>query len=370
MEMAATMKSDDSALGAVIARGLASGNPAGECPALESVAELVDGSLTGAERDRLLGHLAICDNCRELFLASAELAKDRPAVDQQASGTRRNYIFPSALAAAAVLIIALTLQLRPLGSDKGMVAEKAEPALPRVALSEKSAVDPPPSEGEVRIAKSTGAPVAAGRKTAVAREASTPDGKSLARLLVQNGDPGQLAFLATLQDKNFGFAGKGDAKSLAFRIGVNLMSLEVALLADDGDRAQAQAARLSPLLEMLAGTPDTAELERMVARLEQGEPPSRSAGKSGELERLVPRDQVPYARLGAWAQGAKLAARTGNRRYLAAGVPRYFGNKVADASVPLTAASALRELDHKLKRPRSIDFELVERELVVLLDAF
>ncbi len=370
LEMAATMKNDASALGAAITRGLASGNPAGECPTLETVSELVDGSITGAGRDRLLGHLAICDNCRELFMVSSGLACEQPVADQQTSCRRRNYLLPSALAAAALLIIGLTLQLSPLDPDKGTIAEIAGADAPRAALPEKSAVNPPLLEGEVRVAKSKQAPVAAGKKTAVAREASPSDGKGLARLLVQHGNPGQLASLAAAQDRSFAFAVKADAGKLAFRIGVNLMNLEVALLADDGDRAQAQATRLSPLLEMLAGTPGAAELEGMVERLERGESPSSVAGRSGELERLVPEDQLPFARLGAWAQGAKLAARTGNRQYLAAGVPRYFAGRVADASFPSPAASALRELDDQLKKPRSVDLELVEKNLAVLLEAF
>lgn len=204
----------------------------------------------------------------------------------------------------------------------------------------------------------------------MAKRAPTPGADRLARLLVRTGDPKELAPLIGGHDKSFGFVGKGDAGSLAFRIGVNLMDLQVALLADDGDRAQAQAARLGPLLELLAATPDTAGLERMVARLEQGEKPARLAGSSGDLERLVPREQVAYARLGAWAEGARLAAKTGNREYFAAGVPRYFGTPVADRAVPLPAAAILRELEQKLQKPRSIDFEAVQKGVEELLQAF
>lgn len=368
--MAATMKTDDSALGAAITRGLASRQPAGECPSIETIAEQVDGTLAGVERDRLLGHLALCDSCRELFLKSSRLASEEPAVSQQADGKRRNYLFPSALAAAALLVIAVTLQMRPFSSDKGMVAESAAPAAPRVALSEQGRVNPPDESGQVSVAAKSAAPVAAGKKAVVASEGSAHGSDRLARLLVRHGKPEQLAALASARDKNFGFAVKGDANSLAFRIGVNLINLELALLADDGDRAQAQAARLSPLLEMLAGNPDAPPLERMVASLEQGVAPSSVAGRSGELERLVPREQLPYARLGAWAQGAMLAARSGDREYLAAGVPRYFGDRAADSALPHQAAAALRDLGQKLKKPRSIDLELVERDLAVLLGAF
>ena len=359
------MKNDDSALGAAITRGFTAGKPAGECPALEVIAELVDGSLTGAERDAVMGHLALCADCRELFVASAGLAGEEPVLEK-----RRNYLLPSAFAAAAVLVMALTLQLAPSSSDKGMVADNSPSAAPRVALSKPAAVQPKRAVGGGAVAASKEAPVASAGKLAVAKRGPAPGGDRLASLLVRTGDPKRLSPLIGAHDKTFGFAGKGDARSLAFRIGVNLMDLQVALLTDDGDRAQAQAARLGPLLELLAGSPDTAGLERMVARLEQGEKPAAMAGKSGKLEQLVPREQVAYARLGAWAEGARLAARTGNREYLAAGVPRYFGNRLADEAVPVPAAAALRELEQALKKPRSLDFETVGKGVEELLGAF
>lgn len=358
------MKTDDSALGAAITRSLANGSPAGDCPSLEKIAELVDGSPGGAERDLLLGHLALCDRCRELFVAASELASDEQDTAKQPTDMRRNYVVPSAFAAAAVLIIALTLQMRPLPTDKGMVAEHAAPAAPRVATSGK----PTPNRSDANMKDET--PVAAENKAVVAGAGPATGSERPARLLLRYGDPEQLAALAAAQEKGFGFAMKGDARTLAFRTGVNLMNLEVSLLAKDRDRAEAVAARLAPLLEALAGNPDAPPLERMVASLEQGTAPESLAGTSAELELMLPREQLPYTRLGAWAQGAKLAAKSGNRDYLAAGVPHYFGKKLSDPSLPPQAEAALRELDRKLKKARSMHLELVEKDVAALLEAF
>lgn len=371
--MAATMKKDDSALGTALTRGLAAGEPEERCPALETVAGVVDGSLKGKERDRVLGHLALCDHCRELFLAASQLT-DAPAQQR-----RPRFLVSSALAAAAILVIAVTLQLRTVGPEQGIVARNGEtPSQQTVASAGRNAESLPAKEmAQLPDAKLERVPpmekaasAAAERKAGGSPQVSAPDGSRLARLLMANGNPAQLASLSMAQDKNFGFATSADARTVAFRIGVNLMNLEVELIAGDGDRAQAQAARLAPLLESLAGAPDHSPLEGMVAQLERGVEPSTLAGASGQLESLVPSEQVPFARLGAWAQGARLAAKTGNREYLAAGVPRYFGNKVADQGVPVPAVLALKELERRLKRPGNLDLELVEKELLALLQAF
>lgn len=366
LERAATMRKDDAALGKALVKGFASGAAAGGCPPLEEIARMVDGSLADAERDVLLGHLALCDDCRGTYLAAAELAGPETADAQQASGRRRNYLFPSAFAAAAVLVIAVTLQFGSSPSEKRVVAGNAVPAVPRPAPP--AAVKPQASPGRAVVAKSKEKP-AGQEKVRLAAQRFAPGTEGLAALLTRSGDARKLAPLVGVQEKKLGFAAKGDPSSVAFRVGVNLMDLQIALLADDGDRAQAQATRLGPLLESLAGAPEAAGVERLAAKLEQGDSPAALTGSGGELERLVPKGQVPYARLGAWAEGARLAAITGNRAFLSAGVPRYFGDRVADAAVPPAAAAALRGLEQKLKR-KSIDLESVEQDVALLLASF
>ncbi|HBA89714.1 MAG TPA: hypothetical protein DCZ75_17510 [Geobacter sp.] len=364
------MKKDDSKLGAAIVDGLVSGTAAGECPTLEEIARLVDGSLACAERDAVLGHLAHCDDCRETFLTTAELAGTDAASGQPAARTRRRYLVSSALAAAAVLVVALSLQFSDSPTEKGLTARNVAPAAPRAAVPADGAVPrQEPAREAVVAKKKEQSPVAVREKVQVAREPYAPGTERMAGLLVGKGDAKELAPLVGVQEKSFGFTAKVDPGSVAFRFGVNLMDLQIALLAGDGDRAQAQATRLAPLLESLAGAPDAAPLERLAAKLEQGEAPASLAGSGGKLERLIPKEQVPYARLGVWAEGARLALKCGNRDYLAAGVPRYFGNQEADATIPPAAAAALKGLQQKLKR-QSIDLQAVEQDVTVILASF
>jgi hypothetical protein len=90
----------------VIGRALAGRIPTGEgsCPTSEQIATLVDGLLTGAERDRLLGHLASCRSCRESFLVASELAGGEGAV-----GSPRRWLVLPFLAAAMLAFLALRL---------------------------------------------------------------------------------------------------------------------------------------------------------------------------------------------------------------------------------------------------------------------
>jgi hypothetical protein len=139
------MKTRDSLLGTTITKEIRSTGQTGRCPSPEEIAALVDGSLKGDDRDNLLGHLAECDTCRQIFVRARELIhEDLPA------GERRRYVVPSLLATAAAIAIALTLTLatRQSVQQKASVAKQeqavhpaeipAEPRQPAVALKEPS----------------------------------------------------------------------------------------------------------------------------------------------------------------------------------------------------------------------------------------
>lgn len=340
----------DKLLGRAIDRALEGGERATSCPSPEAMATLVEGSARDDERDILLRHLAECGRCRQVFITARELMLDEAAV-----GNRKWYTIPSALAAAAVLVIALTIALRPSPPETVQMARSAEPATPPIVVPQKGLYQ------------------AVTKETASVARKETPllTADQLARQLARAGDPRQLADLTGAGDKNYGFAGNGDDMALAFRVGVSTMDLEIALIADDSDRAQAEAVRLGALLQALIGDDNAADLEQLVEKLEQGEKPSRYSGRSGKIERTLSRDKVVYARLGVWAEGARLAARTGNGEFFAGGVPAYFRksiNRKTEAS--RRAANALRDLDKKVKDPQKIDFRSVGSELEELIREF
>lgn len=127
------MKTRDSLLGTAITKQIRSIGQTGHCPSPEEIAALVDGSMDGDARDNLLGHLAECDNCRQIFVRARELIHD-----DQSAGERRRYVVPSLLATAATVVIALTLTLttRQSAPRKTHVA-KQEQATPAVEKPEE-----------------------------------------------------------------------------------------------------------------------------------------------------------------------------------------------------------------------------------------
>ena len=71
------------------------------CPSTEEIAALADGSLQGAERDKLLRHISSCPDCYEVFSLTTELASS--------PSKKRSPIFRPMAMAASILIIAASV---------------------------------------------------------------------------------------------------------------------------------------------------------------------------------------------------------------------------------------------------------------------
>jgi|GEM_PF-4229049 len=122
-----TMKPDEFKVAAALRRELRHVKPLGGCPGLEEVAALADGLTAGARREELLLHLSSCADCRTLFLDAAALS--RP---ESAGGRRDRFLFPSALAAAALLVLALSMSLKERLSPPVQLA-RLSPVAPALA---------------------------------------------------------------------------------------------------------------------------------------------------------------------------------------------------------------------------------------------
>lgn len=135
------MNKRDSLLGTVITRKIGSSGQTGTCPPPEEIAALADGSIGGAERDRLLRHLAECGKCRRVFVTVRELVDD-----ETAGGTGRR-LSPPLLAAAAAIVVVLTLALtiRESTTDRIRVAQREE-GRPAGHRSAPEAAKPPGSD--------------------------------------------------------------------------------------------------------------------------------------------------------------------------------------------------------------------------------
>jgi len=96
-------------LGRILAMASGMEPYAGQCPAPEQLAALMDRGLDGKELDTVLGHLAGCDRCREVLITAVRLSAEDKARDVK-PGWRFGFLVPYA-AAAAVLIAVVSAAL-------------------------------------------------------------------------------------------------------------------------------------------------------------------------------------------------------------------------------------------------------------------
>ncbi|GFO55626.1 hypothetical protein GMSM_26330 [Geomonas sp. Red276] len=355
------MNRDNSSLAKVIGKGLAEAGSAGPCPALEEIAALVDGAVTGAERDLLLGHFASCDSCRETFVRSCEFAGAG-----HAGAGRNRYLLPSAFAAAAVMVLALSVALHapggpPAGAPAAKVADArgGNPAAPAPAVAPASQPEPSPAASSIPPRPS--AAVSRGGVTA-------PSASAIAARLTGSGGAAQLAVLTSTQEKSFGFASAGDPKSGAFRAGRVAVDLEVALAALDGDRAQAAANRLASVLQSVAPNADVKAIDDLNSRLERGDKANQFSGASTRFLAVIPAGEQGYVRLGEWAEGARLAVKTGNTRFFAGGVPKAL-TAASLPDCPREATKALAALERGTKG-KGVDLSSLAPHVDDLMHAF
>jgi len=99
-----SLSSSDERLGTILSRGLAQSKTGetGHCLEPESIAAVVDGTITGEERDRILKHVSACDTCYEMFLLASELQKEE---ESQQETHKILWMKPLALAASVLIVI-------------------------------------------------------------------------------------------------------------------------------------------------------------------------------------------------------------------------------------------------------------------------
>jgi tetratricopeptide (TPR) repeat protein len=101
---------------------------AGACIDPETIAAYVDGTLTPAEMREVEGHLADCDDCRELATGTAQVVEAMDADDRRGATRRRQAWMSTGFlvlaAALAVVVVAPRLldRLRPMPDSSALAA--------------------------------------------------------------------------------------------------------------------------------------------------------------------------------------------------------------------------------------------------------
>ena len=224
------------------------------CPSEEDLAAFIDNTIDYVERDRIAGHLSSCNDCYEVFSVATELQEEVPG---ESWFSVKSIIFryvPYSFAAAAAVFLIMISGISLLYDDKlSFVGDR------------------------------------------VAVLAEDVDKESIPYLFRQ--EPADL----------YGFADMSSGEGSAFRTGVYLADLELALLLDDKANALRLLSELVVLLKAAKGTDESITLYKNM-EIEIGKGASLKQF-TGRAEKTVPGVEEPlYVRFGQWCEGGRIAA--------------------------------------------------------------
>lgn len=330
---------DEKKLGQALSRALRETGAAGECPPPEDIAALIDGALRGSERDRIMGHLARCKDCYQVFSTASELVKgDRPPAAKliKMPDRKRRYFVPAAIAASLLLALsAFYFYGRSFfTSAPGTVIATNE----KGASTEREIANPP--------ARANSLPKP-GHKNKV-KEYTPPSSGRMIALLAENAGIKKLNGLADGNQPStaYGFSGGMSAGKAAFQTGAGLTDLEVALRAGDKGKALDIIPKIMELLKK-SGGPDKliAVYGGMKQKLEDGGSPRNFAGKDDNAERLIKdKNTFLYLRFGEWAEAGRLAAGVHDKAFFKTSDAEYFLKKMDGKGLPQGVTGSLTEI--------------------------
>lgn len=350
MEKRLTKEDRDDLLGRRLTGAMAVKDEA-ECPSLEEIAALVDGNLSGKEKQKLQRHLAACDSCLLIFTETSELAGDGV---KQATGIR--FAIPAGLAAAAVVVLVIALSFRGSDTKKDVAAVNSlsAPQPPAAALSGNGSNVPPQSESVATAPVHSEGPLKPPSR--IAAQLAGPGSDSLANDIITRTEP-----------RIYGFSGAIAPEAVAFRLGENALDLELLLRLGNRDGA---ASMLRQMLELLSqagvGAKSSARLEGVLKKLESGADTSGFAGCTQWFESALGAEPLRFMfRTGVWVEGGRMAVTSGNTGYIDAAAIRYVRERTGRMQTPQGVSSALRELEAASARK-----PLGEKELLEMKRAF
>lgn len=246
-----------------------------DCSTLEEVAAFAEGRLRGAERERLIAHLAGCADCREVLAETIEVGEDLDAEesDQKVADLRPAAVRRPLRSGWAVRVGSVAATVAVVGSS--IVAWQLEARKHPPSPSEWLAERPPAMELAPHIWGG----------------------------VVMRGDDGEA----------------GELTAQSTEIGALLVDFEVALAAHDAEAASDVLNRMATILESAAAMEDDGETLRKAGGMQDIDGIRRALG--GQMpalqERLRERFDTFYLDLGTFAGEARIAAAAGDVEFLA-----------------------------------------------------
>ena len=260
------------------------------CPSEEDLAAFIDNTIDYVEKDRIAGHLSLCNDCYEVFSVATALQEEAPG---ESWFSVKSIIFryiPYSFAAAAAAILIMIYVFRDISVDK---------------LS---------SVGD-RVA-----------------------------VLAEDVDKGSIPYLFRQESADlYGFADMSSDEGSAFMAGAYLTDLELALLRDDKASALRLLSELVVLLKTAKGTEETITLyKNMEIEIEKGASLEQFAGRTEKTALGV--EGPLYVRFGQWCEGGRIAAIGKKSKFYFVGDVKTFIKEFESADLPKGILDSLYEI--------------------------
>jgi hypothetical protein len=344
---------------------------------LEELAALADGRCRSADAARVRAHLSSCEECYEVFLETVQLLEELE--DPPIDGKK-----PTATPAS--------------GPGKPPGEEEAG-GIPRVEDDPETAPAPwwrlPRKKGEQQAGRVLAFPFnenmkphywwAAAALVVVALGAglysshlipgfsplrsATP---SVAGLAASAGTVARVGDLAWGERTRGPGSHEGDP---SFRLGVELLNLQVALASKDPNAADAATAAVNGLLDSITFLdPKSKDFYIQLRSRLPNQPPERLGDETAkEADVLLHSESMDklYFELGSWAEAGRFAAYSKNPAYFAKNNSDDFLDRLRkDGEVPPEVKSALEMIDAQLAAPGAKDYVALGRAFDQILKAY
>lgn len=319
---------------------------------VEAIAAFLDGRLRDQEQQRIIAHLADCEECYELFADTARMLREEEATvtsstadeadsDDSATSERdgsvlrrnpapwwRSGVTAAALAAAAAITLLVWSPAKQFLGSKGRASTVA-------ALT-------------ASLPPSTVAP-------------------TLETSWERHGWPATRGTAPVL----------GEEEVRAFQLGVRVVEMEVALAAGESalaaDLTYDLESRLEGLDSLLVIYTSETGIRGLLAN---GEPPAKLLHLNREADDLLAPDEAEdypgfvdgfWYGLGKWSGAAHLAAASGEGAFFAERANRRFLQRALERELPTEVGAAIEQLHDLVARQPGHHLDRIESELEALI---
>lgn len=334
-------------LGGLFARRIYGGTNMNQCPATERLAEFIDGTLAPDARERVAEHLGDCADCYAVVAESLSISDELVA---RARARRKRYLFysvPASLAAAAILLLVFKTW-KPAheftATPEREVASQAAPAVTKL-------LPMPRSE-----------PMVAGASSFASELSNRLTGKKSAALLARIPENHGMS------QATYGFSSVVSPEKSAFRIGVCIVDLEVALKAKSKERTDAYMQQLIELLKPIE--PLHGPLPAIIALGSSGKEASRI---SSAVESLFKnKKESVYVHFGSWVEASRLAAEGQNAAFFQPAEIKGFKNELEKSGAPIGTMRNLSQFDGIISsdRVQTDEFTTIARLLADIKEMY